>query len=93
MRQGFDRGKHLTRRFDRSHFGSRELGEWTSLIQNGISGARSNPGGSFFFFLVGAQIRVDAARFSSILQYKIGFRAFSMGFSVEIASETGGINS
>ena len=43
-----------------------------------------------FFVLVGAQIGVDAALFSSILQYTKGSRAFSMGkygFSIEIAHQ------
>ena len=71
------------------------IGAWGNgyyLIQNGFFGVGSNPGGSpFLFFLVGAQIRRNAARFSSIFQYTKGFRAFSMGeygFSIEIASET-----
>ena len=48
-----------------------------------------------FFFLVGAQIRRNAARFSSIFQYVKGFEAFSMGeygFSIEIASETSAVD-
>ena len=61
-------------------------GSGFSLIQRD---AGSNPGGSpIFFFFVGTKIRVDAARFSSILQYTKGFQAFSMGkcvFSIEIA--------